>query len=62
MTLNNDLITNKPQYRTAIHLINGHAGLNKHLHTMTLSNTAPCPYCDNEEDTVSYFIGQCPHS
>ena len=59
-TLNNDVIKNKTRYRTAIHLITGHAGLNKHLHTMTLSNTAACPYCDNEEETVSHFIGQCP--
>ena len=59
-TLNKDVIRNKTRYRTAIHLITGHAGLNKHLHTMTLSNTAACPYCDNEDDAVSHFTGQCP--
>ena len=45
---------------TAIHFITGHAGLNKHLHTMTLCDTAACPYCDHKEETVSHFIGQCP--
>ena len=44
----------------AIHPIIGHAGLNKHLHTMTLFNTTACPYCDNEEETVSHFIGKFP--
>ena len=60
LIINNDVIKYKTRYRTAIHLITGHAELNKHLHTMSLSNTAACPYCDNEEDTVSHFIGQCP--
>ena len=59
-TLNNDVIKNKTRYRTAIHLITGHCGLNKRLHIMTLSNTAACPYCNNEEETVSHLIGQCP--
>ena len=27
---------------------------------MTLSDTTACPYCDNEEDNVSHFIGECP--
>ena len=61
-TLNDDVIKNKTRFKTAIHLFTGHAGLNPHLHTMTLSNTAASPYCDNEEETVSNFIGQCPLS
>ena len=58
--LNNDLINNRLHYRTAIHLITGHTGLNKHLHTMTLVDSSNCPNCGHDEETVAHFIGQCP--
>ncbi|MCP4489189.1 MAG: hypothetical protein GY820_18035 [Gammaproteobacteria bacterium] len=48
------------QYRTAIQLITGHAGLNKHLHTITKSDTNICPGCEYEEETVGHFLGCCP--
>ena len=37
-----------------MHLITGHSGLKKHLHT------SPCSMCGDEEETVSHFLGQCP--
>ena len=59
-TLNRDLINSKARYRTAINLITGHAGLNKHLNTMTLIDTTSCTFCYHDEETVSHFFGQCP--
>ena len=41
-------------------VITGHAGLNKHLHTMTLSNTDICPKCELEVETVDHFLSSCP--
>ena len=55
-----DLLNNKARYRTAMNLITGHIGLNKHLHTIKITDSPNCPYCDHEEETVSHFIGQCP--
>ena len=51
---------NKARYRTAINLITGHIGLNKHLHKITLADSPICPYCNEIEETVAHFIGQCP--
>ena len=58
--LNNSLSKNRVHYRTAVQLITGHAGLNKHLHTITKSDTEICPGCEYEEETVGHFLGQCP--
>ena len=58
--INSNFISNRNQYRMAIHLITGHTGLNKHLHTMTLVDSSSCPYCGCSEETVAHFIGQCP--
>jgi hypothetical protein len=54
------LQTNRSGYRTATHLITGHAGLNYHLHKMTVTDSPICPSCEIEEETVSHFLGQCP--
>ena len=54
------LHTDRRKFRTAIQLITGHAGLNAHLHKMTLSDTNICPCCEYAEETVSHFLGQCP--
>ena len=51
---------NKARYQTAINLITGHIGLNKHLHKITLADSPICPYCNEIEETVAHFIGQCP--
>ena len=59
-TLNTTLSKNRQNYRTAVHLITGHCGLNKHLHTIRKSSTSACPMCGDEEKTVSHFLGQCP--
>ena len=58
--LNTTLSNNRQNYRTAVHLITGHCGLNKHLHTIRKSSTSACPMCGDEEETVSHFLGQCP--
>ena len=58
--LNTTLSNNRQNYRTAVHLITGHCGLNKHLHTIRKSNTSACPMCGDEEESVSHFLGQCP--
>ena len=59
-TLNKNFINNRVQYRMAVHLITGHTGLNKHLHTMKLVDSSGCPNCGCDEETVAHFIGQCP--
>ena len=59
-SLNEQLINNRIHYRTALQLINGHIGLNKHLYNMNITNTTTCPACDYETETVTHFIGQCP--
>ena len=59
-TLNEQLINNRIHYRTALQLITGHIGLNKHLYNMNITNTTKCPACDYETETVTHFIGQCP--
>ena len=58
--LNTTLTSNRLDYRTAIQLITGHCGLNKHLHTMTKITSSACPACGHDEETVSHFLGQCP--
>ena len=57
---NEQLINNRIHYRTALQLITGHIGLNKHLYNMNITNTTKCPACDYETGTVTHFIGQCP--
>ena len=62
-TTNKDLQklhNNRKSFRTAVQLITGHAGLNYHLHKMTLSDTKICPLCESADETVSHFLGQCP--
>ena len=59
-SLNEQLINNRIHYRTALQLITGHIGLNKHLYNMNITNTTKCPACDYETETVTHFIGQCP--
>ena len=58
--LNTSLISNRKDYRTAIHLITGHCGLNKHLNNMNKTDTTECLLCAHQEETVSHFLGQCP--
>ena len=58
--LNTSLISNRKDYRTAIHLITGHCGLNKHLNNMNKTGTKECLLCGHQEETVSHFLGQCP--
>ena len=58
-SLNEQLINNRIHYRTALQLITGHIGLNKHLYNMNITNTTKCPACDYETETVTHFIGQC---
>ena len=58
--LNTSLISNRKDYRTAIHLITGHCGLNKHLNNMNKTDTKECLLCGHQEETVSHFLGQCP--
>ena len=41
-----------------MHLITGHGGLNKQLHTIRKSSTSAYPMCGDEEETVSHFLGQ----
>ena len=58
--LNTSLISNRKDYRTAIQLITGHCGLNKHLNSMNKTDTKECLLCGHQEETVSHFLGQCP--
>ena len=58
--LNNSLKHNRKDYRTAIQLITGHCGLNKHLHNMHKTDSSDCSLCGHVEETVSHFLGQCP--
>ena len=51
---------NRNNYRTAIQLITGHIGLNYQLNKMGLSTTNLCPSCEDEVETVTHFLGQCP--
>ena len=59
-SLNTNLLNRRKPYRHAIQLITGHIGLNKHLHTMTISNTDICPKCDLEPESVTHFLTSCP--
>ena len=58
--INTTLTNDRNKYRTAVHLISGHCGLNKHLHTIKRSDTNLCPSCEMAEETVAHFLGQCP--
>ncbi|KAL5251707.1 hypothetical protein ACHWQZ_G014752 [Mnemiopsis leidyi] len=58
--INSSLINNRKDYRTAVQLITGYCGLNKHLFNMKKSDTMECPLCGHREETVSHFLGQCP--
>jgi hypothetical protein len=58
--INTTLSNNRNNYRTALHLITGHCGLNKYLHRINRSTTNVCPACETEEETVSHFRGSWP--
>merc|ERR1711963_1393060 len=58
--LNNNYIKKRKSYRTILHMITGHCGLNKHLHNIKRSDTKMCPNCEETEETVEHFLGQCP--
>jgi hypothetical protein len=58
--LNTTLIANRGDYRTAVHIITGHCGLNNHLYKMKKTNTSECPVCGHEDENVSHFLRQCP--
>lgn len=51
---------NRNEYRTAVHLITGHAGLNYHLHKLGKVSSKTCPNCEGGDETVGHFLGQCP--
>ena len=52
--LNNSHIKNKTSYRTILHTITGHCGLNK-LYTISTSRTKMCSNCEKSEGTVELF-------
>ena len=54
------LLSNSIKYCTAVQLITGHTSLNYHLYKMTLVESATCPFCEDSEETVAHFLGQCP--
>jgi hypothetical protein len=58
--INTNLSNNRKNYRTALHLITGHCGLNKYLHRINRFITNLCPACETDEETVSHFLGNCP--
>ena len=53
-------INNRIRYRTAVNIITGHIGLNKHLYRINRADTPNCPNCSDIEETVEHFIGHCP--
>lgn len=56
----NKLLNNRGNYRAAVHLITGCAGLNYHLYKIKAVDTKTCPHCEYAEETVGHCIGQCP--
>ena len=53
-------VCNRIRYRTAVNIITGHIGLNKHLYRINRADSPNCPNCLDTEETVEHFIGQCP--
>ena len=55
---NKTLSNIRQNFRTAVHLIKGHCGLNKHLHTISKSSTrlTVCPMYGEGEETVKHFL------
>ena len=53
------LLNNRNDYRIAIQLITGQAGLNYHLYKIHQTITKTCPKCELEEETVEHFLGRC---
>ena len=41
-------------------ILTGHAGTNKHLFRMKLSEHPSCDNCGFHEETVEHLIGYCP--
>lgn len=39
----------------------GHIALNAHLHRIKRADTAICPHCPTETETVKHFLLDCPH-
>ena len=58
--LNNSYGRNRKMYRIATQLITGHCVLNKHLFTIHRAASKTCPDCNEQEETVSHLLGQCP--
>ena len=54
------LLNNRNDYRTAVQLITGQAGLYYHLHKIHQVPSKTCPKCEMEDETVAHFLGQCP--
>ena len=59
-TLNNKLINNRMNYRTALQPIIGQIVLNKHLYNINITNITNCPACDYKIETVPHFIDHRP--
>ena len=47
-------------YRTIPHMITGRCGLNKRPYTINRFHTRMCPNCEESEEMVEHFLGQCP--
>jgi hypothetical protein len=43
-----------------VHLFTERCGVNNQLHVMRKTDCSECPLCGHEEETVAYFLGQCP--
>jgi len=54
------LQNNRNNYRIAIQLITGQAGLNYHLYKIHQTITKKCPKCELEDETVEHFLCRCP--
>ena len=57
--LDNICRRNRKDLRIITHILTGHSWLNKHMHTLKISNTPTCPQCQIEDETTEHYIYKC---
>ena len=56
----NNMKAKRADFRTATHIITGHAPLNYHLHKIGKTDSSICPTCNTDQETVEHLIAKCP--
>lgn len=54
------LALSRNRLRMLTRVLTGHCGLNKHMHTLGLSDTRRCRFCQESDETPAHILTDCP--